>query len=138
MDNKIIKPHFIKFNKIGNITLGYISVAEHPENVPFEIKRVYWTYYTPNDVLRGHHAHKNLHQVITAVHGVIRFKLEHFNGNAFEFLLDSPEKCLYIPPGYWREIQFSNDAVLLCVASEKYEESDYIRDYEAFKSIKSL
>jgi hypothetical protein len=67
---------------------------------------------------------KKLHQVITAVNGVIRFKLEHHSGDSFEFILDSPEKCLYIPSGYWREIQFSHSAVLLCLASEKYEEED--------------
>jgi dTDP-4-dehydrorhamnose 3,5-epimerase-like enzyme len=132
------EPHLFEINKIGKSELGYISVAEFPDTIPFDVKRVYWTYYTPHDVLRGHHAHKKLHQVICAVNGSIKFKLEYLDGTIYEFLLDSPEKCLYIPPGYWREIQFSHSAVLLCLASEKYEESDYIRDYNQFKLINKL
>jgi dTDP-4-dehydrorhamnose 3,5-epimerase-like enzyme len=134
MYSEYTEPHIICLDKIGKPNLGYISVTEFPENIPFEVKRVYWTYYTPNEILRGHHAHKNLQQIICAVNGVIKFKLEHFSGKSYEFLLDSPEKCLYIPPGYWREIQFSHNAVLLCLASEKYIEEEYIRDYETFKS----
>lgn len=129
-------PHLINIGKIGTPELGYVSIAEFPDTIPFDIKRVYWTYFTPNNVLRGHHAHKKLHQMICAVNGSIKFKLEYLDGTTYEFLLDNPEKCLYIPPGYWREIQFSHSAVLLCLASEKYEEEDYIRDYDEFKARK--
>ena len=54
------KPHIIQLEKIGSPSLGYITVAEYQKNIPFEIKRVYWTYFTPNDVLRGGHAHRKL------------------------------------------------------------------------------
>ena len=126
------KPHLINFNKIGSPNLGYISVGENHENIPFELKRVYWTYYTPQDVTRGGHAHYDLEQVIVAVSGTITFTTEDLQGNQQEFILDSPDKGLYIPKLIWRDIKFSHNAVLLCMASEKYIESDYIRDYETF------
>jgi hypothetical protein len=125
-------PKLINFNKIGSSDLGYISVVENDENIPFEIKRVYWTYYTPQDVTRGGHAHYDLEQVIVAVSGTITFTTEDLHGNKAEFILDSPDKGLYIPKLIWRDIKFSHNAVLLCMASEKYLESDYIRDYETF------
>lgn len=129
-------PYLIDFNKIGSPNLGYISVAENSENIPFEIQRVYWTYFTPQDVTRGGHAHFELEQVIVAVSGIIKFSTEDLQGNKKTFILDSPEKGLYIPKKIWRNIKFSHNAVLLCLASEKYLESDYIRDYETFLNTK--
>ena len=126
------KPHLINFNIIGSPNLGYIAVGENHENIPFEIKRVYWTYYTPQDVTRGGHAHYDLEQVIVAVSGTITFTTEDLQGNKSEFILDSPEKGLYIPKLIWRDIKFSHNAVLLCMASEKYIAADYIRDYKTF------
>lgn len=130
------KPHFLQFNKIGSSNLGYISVVESSENIPFEIQRVYWTYFTPQDVTRGGHAHLELEQVIVAVSGIITFFIEDLAGNKTEFILDNPDKGLYIPKKIWRDIKFSHNAVLLCLASEKYSESDYIRDYETFIKLK--
>lgn len=130
-------PHIIKFNKLGDPSLGYISVAEIIQNVPFPIKRVYWTYYTPQDVTRGGHAHKNLHQIIFAVSGTITFTVENLEGVKKKFILDSPEKGLSIPPMIWRDIKFSHNAVLLCLASEIYDEEDYFRDYNDFKNFES-
>ena len=126
------KPYLIDFNKIGSPNLGYISVGENHENIPFEIKRVYWTYYTPQDVTRGGHAHYDLEQVIVAVSGTITFNTEDLQGNKVEFILDSPDKGLFIPKLIWRDIKFSHNAVLLCMASEKYIAADYIRDYKTF------
>lgn len=127
------KPHIITLSSIGSSSLGYITVAEQNKNIPFGVKRVYWTYYTPNDVERGNHAHKKLEQVIVAVSGIIKFILEDTKGNKTEFILDSPNKGLYIPSMYWRTIKFSHNAVLLCLASEHYNENDYIRNKELFK-----
>lgn len=129
-------PHYLSFNKIGNPNLGYISVAENNENIPFEVQRVYWTYYTPQDVKRGGHAHLALEQVIVAVSGTITFTTEDLAGNKNEFILDSPEKGLFIPKHIWRDIKFSHNAVLLCMASEKYAEDDYIREYQDFLKLR--
>ncbi|MCT6870172.1 MAG: FdtA/QdtA family cupin domain-containing protein [Apibacter sp.] len=134
MDN-IGKPHIIELSKIGSSALGYITVAEENLNIPFEIKRVYWTYFTPQDIQRGGHAHKELKQMIFAVSGTIEFKTEDIYGNKETFILDSPEKGLFIPSKIWRDIKFSHNAVLLCLASEFYLENDYIRDYDEFKKL---
>lgn len=129
------KPDLISLNKIGTPSLGYISVLENEDGIlPFKIKRVYWTYFTPNHVKRGAHAHKELEQLIVAVSGIIDFELEDKKGNKYQFTLNSPDKGLYIPKGYWRDIRFSHNAVLLCLASEKYNEKDYIRSYNEFKN----
>lgn len=130
MDKKI---QYFDLEKIGNPSLGFITIAENSKNIPFEIKRVYWTYYTPQDVIRGGHAHKNLEQLIFAVSGVIEFNTEDKEGNKQTFILDNPSKGLYIPKLIWRDIKFSHTAVLLCLASELYEESDYFRNYDEFK-----
>ncbi len=130
------KPVIIEFSKIGSSSLGYITVAEEIKNIPFEIKRVYWTYFTPHDVQRGGHAHKELEQVIFAVSGIIEFTTEDIQGNKETFVLESPEKGLYIPGKIWRDIKFSHNAVLLCLASMFYTEDDYIRDYSEFKKLK--
>lgn len=126
-------PSIYKFSSIGSLELGYITVAENGAKLPFEIKRTYWTYYTPHDVVRGNHAHKALHQLIFAVAGVIDFELENTKGEKYSFKLDKPDMGLYIPPMHWRVIKFSHSAVLLCLASEIYLEDDYIRDYNTFK-----
>lgn len=130
------KPQIIQFKGIGSSELGYISVAEAQDLVPFDIKRVYWTYFTPHNVQRGFHAHKELRQVIMAVSGIIRFTLKDQKGNTLEFVLDNPSQGLFIPKLYWREISFSHNAVLLCLASEVFTENDYIRDYEQFIAFK--
>lgn len=129
-------PHIINFSKIGSQDLGYITVAETQKDTPFDIKRVYWTYYTPQDVIRGGHAHKELQQVIFAVSGTIEFNTLDLEGNKDTFILDSPSKGLYIPKLIWRDIKFSHSAVLLCLASEIYDEADYFRDFEEFKNYK--
>jgi dTDP-4-dehydrorhamnose 3,5-epimerase-like enzyme len=126
-------PRLISFPSIGSSSEGYISVAEVEKNIPFEIKRVYWTYFTPQNVIRGYHAHKALQQMIFAVSGRISFKTEDAEGKEETFILEEPKVGLYIPPLVWREITFSHNAVLLCLASCEYDESDYFRKYDDFK-----
>jgi dTDP-4-dehydrorhamnose 3,5-epimerase-like enzyme len=127
------EPKIIELSRIGGSSLGYISVAENKSSIPFEIKRVYWTYYTPQDVVRGGHAHKNLEQVIFSVSGTITFDVEDGNGKKHKISLSKPNEGLHLPAYSWREIQFSHNAVLLCLASELFDEDDYIRDYDEFK-----
>lgn len=126
------KPQLIEFSKIGNTGLGYISVAEN-ENLPFDVKRIYWTYFTPEDVTRGGHAHYELQQILLAVAGKIIIKTEMLNGDKSEFILDKPNMGLFIPKMCWREMQYTHNAVQVCIASIAYEERDYIRDYQEFK-----
>jgi dTDP-4-dehydrorhamnose 3,5-epimerase-like enzyme len=131
------KPYLIDFQSIGSSELGYITVAENNKNVPFEIKRVYWTYYTPQSVQRGGHAHHNLYQVIFCVSGKITLKTESIKGEKETFTLEDPQIGLFIPKLYWRDIVFSHSAVLLCLASEPYSVDDYIRNYDQFKLLRA-
>jgi hypothetical protein len=124
-------PCIIEFPKIGDSSLGYISVAEQAV-LPFEIKRVYWTYFTPDSVIRGGHAHYELEQLLVAVSGKITVTIKMPGQTEFEFILDSPNYGLYIPKLAWRTMKYSHDAIQLCLASLPYDEKEYIRDYEVF------
>lgn len=111
---------------------GNLTFAESIKHVPFDIKRVYWTYDVPAGESRGGHAHKNLRQLIIAVSG--SFTVNLTDGERKEsFLLNRPYVGLLVTPGIWRTLDdFSSGAVCLVLASELYDESDYIRDYDEF------
>jgi hypothetical protein len=129
------RPHILEFKRIGDSSLGYISVAEK-DALPFEVKRVYWTYFTPEDVQRGGHAHYDLEQILIAVAGRIIVKTELLDGSKEEFVLDKPNTGLFIPKMCWREMQYTHNAVQICIASLAYTEDDYIRDYQIFQDKK--
>ena len=129
------KPYLIKFPKIGNSELGYISVSEK-NNLPFIPKRLYWTYFTPENVVRGHHAHFELEQILISVSGIIELELENIDGDKFNFKLDRPYHGVYIPKMCWRKMIYSHNSVQLCIASIEFDEDDYIRDYSLFKEFK--
>lgn len=121
----------IDFPALGDERGSLISLETHKQ-IPFDIKRVYYIYGTQAGVARGFHAHKQLKQVAVCVAGTCRMILD--DGNKREELwLDSPAKGLLIEDMVWREMHdFSDDCVLLVLASEHYDESDYIRNYETF------
>lgn len=108
-----------------------ISIEEY-KDIPFDIKRVYFMYDTISSVVRGHHAHKKLEQILFCVHGRCKVRLD--NGYEKKVVnLEKPYEGLYISSDMWREMyDFSEDAVLMVLASELYDEKDYIRDYEEF------
>ena len=113
---------------------GQLVALEEYKDFPFAVKRVYYIYDTLKDVVRGHHAHKCLKQVLLCVHGSCKIHLDNGHETA-EVLLDKPNEGLYIENDMWREMyDFSSDAVLLVLASELYDESDYIRNYDDFKA----
>jgi hypothetical protein len=130
-DMTIEMPQVIEFPKIGDSVQGYISVAEK-SNLPFVVNRIYWTYYTPESVERGGHAHYELQQILLAVSGKIIVNLEMPGGMKHEIILENPNQGLYIPKMTWRTMKYTHNAVQVCIASMAYEESDYIRDYETF------
>ena len=131
--NTILKPHMITFPKIGGSQFGFISVAEK-DSLPFEVKRIYWTYYTPESVERGGHSHYDLQQILVAMAGRIIVNVETADGEKGEFILENPNVGLYIPKNTWRTMKYSHNAVQMCIANSEYNEKDYIRDYEQFKS----
>lgn len=121
------------FNKIGNLEIGYLTALEEKKDrLPFEIKRVYYIYNVPNQVNRGFHAHKKLKQILICLNGSVEIRVK--KGDVTEnFLLDDPAQGLFINDLVWREMyNFSNNAVLLVLASDIYKEDDYIRDYKEF------
>ncbi|TNJ09750.1 sugar 3,4-ketoisomerase [Aeromonas veronii] len=113
---------------------GALIALENNKNIPFNIKRVYYIYGTKPDVARGFHAHKNLKQVAICISGYCRFVMD--NGlSKDEVILDTPSKGLFIDAMQWHEMHdFSADCILLVLASDVYDESDYIRDYDSFLS----
>ncbi len=128
------EPYLIELQKIGEEEIGYISVAQAASNVPFDIKRVYWIYQTPETVERGNHAHKNTLQLLICVRGKIKITLENRHRKIVEFVLDDPNQGLFIPNYYWRKLNFFDEAICLCLSSSDYSEEDYIREYQEFLS----
>ncbi len=112
---------------------GNLAVIEK-EIIPFKIKRVYYLYDIPGGSYRGGHAHKKLNQFIIALSGSFEVILKDAK-NTKKVLLNNPSKGLLITPGIWRELEnFSSGAVCLVIASEEYEEDDYIRNFNDFVS----
>lgn len=111
---------------------GQLISLEELNDIPFRIKRVYYMYDTRADVTRGHHAHKSLQQILICIHGSCKIRLD--NGEEEKIvLLEKPYEGLYVSNAMWREMyDFSPDAVLMVLASELYNENDYIRNYDEF------
>ncbi|MCK4923048.1 MAG: FdtA/QdtA family cupin domain-containing protein [Bacteroidales bacterium] len=128
----IKKPYLIKFNSIGAPAIGYISVAEQQCEIPFDIKRVYWTYFTPERIERGGHANIEKELVLVAVAGSIIIETETITRKKETFQLNKPNIGLYIPSLCWHKMKYTHNAVQMVVASNHYSENDYIRDYSIF------
>ncbi|HFI6751076.1 MULTISPECIES: sugar 3,4-ketoisomerase [Providencia] len=121
----------IEFKKLGDDRGSLVSLEQN-KNIPFEIKRIYYIFGTKDGVSRGFHAHKNLQQVAICVKGSCRFLLDDGKTKE-EIILDKPDTGLHINSFIWREMHdFSEDCVLMVLASELYDEDDYIRDYQDF------
>ena len=124
---------FIEFPALGD-ERGSLVALESEKTVPFPIKRVYYIFGTNAGVSRGFHAHKRLQQVALCITGKCRMILDD-GRQRDEVWLDSPNKGLIIGDLVWREMHdFSEDCVLLVLASEHYDEDDYMRDYDEFKN----
>ncbi|MDE9444689.1 FdtA/QdtA family cupin domain-containing protein [Xenorhabdus bovienii] len=121
----------IDFNILGD-ERGKLISLEGNKNIPFDIKRVYYIFGTRPDVARGFHAHKELKQVLFAVKGNCRIVLDD-GSKKEDIILDKPQKGIFIDSFIWREMHdFSEDCVLMVLASEHYNELDYVRKYDDF------
>ena len=122
---------FIQFQTHGD-DRGSLVALEDNKNIPFKIERLYYIFNTKSEVRRGFHAHKQLKQLAVVIKGSCRFMLD--NGKEkIEVLLDNPEQGLFIESFVWREMyDFSDDCVLLVLTDAKFNEEDYIRDYDEF------
>lgn len=118
-------PHFQDYR-------GLLSVAETGGQIPFEVKRFFVVSGVAGTDIRGEHAHRTLRQLLVCVHGSCEVTADD-GANRQTFLLDDPSIAILLPPMVWGiQQRFSTDAVLLVLASEKYDPADYIRDYDEF------
>lgn len=128
----------IKIIEIPNVheERGKLAVIEK-DIIPFDIQRIYYLFDVPNDAYRGGHAHISQQSVVIALSGSFDVILDD-GENKTIVTLSKPNEGLYIPTGVWREIEdFSSGAVCLVIASTEFDESDYVRDYNVFKSSKN-
>jgi hypothetical protein len=127
----------LPLNKIHN-RAGNITIVEGRENVPFDVKRIYYLYDIPGGEDRGGHAHKELRQLIVAASGSFNVLLDD-GQNKKIVTLNRPDYGLMVVPGIWRELmEFSSGAICLVLASEGYDENDYERKYDEFVKFKTL
>lgn len=126
-----MRSRFIDIPNFGDHR-GDLAVVEAMKEIPFEVKRVFWSYNVPDGKSRGAHAHKELRQFIIAVNGTFTVNVDDGKEQR-GFMLDSPRVGLLVEPGEWSsEDYFSEGAVCLVLCSDSYDESDYIRDYDEF------
>lgn len=124
----------LEFTMHGDERGQLIAAEASSTEIPFDVKRVYYIFDTTPGTVRGNHAHKNLRQVLVCVSGACTIVCELPDGTVVEHQLDWPNKALLIDGLVWRQMKsFSKGAVLLVLASEHYDESDYIRSFAAFK-----
>ncbi len=112
---------------------GNLVVVEGEKDIPFAIRRAFYIYGSMPDVVRGQHANIKSEFVLINVAGTSKIKIKDGLGNEIIYLLNRPKTGLYIPTMVWKEMyDFSEDSVLLCLASEHYDDSEYIRNYDDY------
>jgi hypothetical protein len=122
----------IEFPKISD-PRGNLTFLQSPNQVPFKIKRVFWTYDVPGGEIRGGHAYKNQYEVIVALSGSFDIVLTEKNGSKIKYSLNRSYYGLFLPPMCWRHIEnFSTNALGLHLSSSNFNEEDYVRDFEEF------
>jgi len=127
--------HVLPLSKINN-PAGNITIVEGEQNIPFNIQRIYYLYDIPGGESRGGHAHIELHQLIIAASGSFEVLLDD-GTNKKIVRLNRPNYGLLVVPGIWRELfEFSSGSICMVLASHKYNENDYLREYQNFKNYK--
>lgn len=125
-----MKPQIINFPKIQD-PRGNLTFLQHPNQVPFEIQRTFWTYDVPGGELRGGHAYHIQEEVIIALSGSFDVVITNPDGSKEKFSLNRSYYGLYLPPKTWRHIEnFSTNTLALHVSSEIFSKEDYIRDFK--------
>ena len=126
------KPRLIQLPKIYD-PRGSLTFVQDSDQIPFEIKRCFWTYDVPAGESRGGHSHKEAEQLFVAVNG--SFNVNIFDGFTWvTFTLNRPFEGLYLPAGFWSTLDnFASGSVCLVLTSTIYSEDDYVRDYEEYK-----
>lgn len=132
--NTVQETKFIKFKQLGD-ERGHLVVIEGNEDVAFDIKRVFYIYGSDANVVRGQHANERTEFVLINVCGTSKVRVDD-GENEKVYVLDKPHEGIYIPRMVWKDMyDFSEDSILLVLASEHYDGEEYIRDYETYKKI---
>lgn len=130
-----MKPKIINFPKIQD-PRGNLTFLQNPEQIPFEVKRVFWTYDVPGGEIRGGHAYHLQEELIVALSGSFDVVITNVDGSIEKFSLNRSYYGLYIPAKTWRHIEnFSTNALGLHISSESFLKDDYVRDFDEFKTI---
>ena len=132
MQESIENTKFIKFKQLGD-ERGHLVVIEGNEDVTFDIKLVFYIYGSDPDVVRGQHANRETEFVLINVCGTSKVRVDDGKEEKV-YVLDKPHEGVYIPKMVWKDMyDFSEDSILLVLASEHYDGDEYIRDYDEFK-----
>lgn len=127
--------NFVKmldFPQLGD-ERGELIVVEGGIEIPFDIKRVFYICGTQKGVVRGQHANKKTEFILINVAGSSKVRVQDGSGNEATFVLNKPNTGIYLPKMVWKDMfDFSEDSVLLCLASEHYDANEYIRDYDEY------
>lgn len=126
-------PQMLEFQEMGD-ERGHLVVCEGDgRDIPFDIKRIFYIYGSDPGIVRGQHANKETEFVIINVAGSSKIKVLDGKGNEAVFILNRPRTGVYLPRMIWKEMyDFSEDSVMLCLASEHYKPEEYVRNYEEF------
>ena len=112
---------------------GHLVIVEGQQDIPFDIKRIFYIYGSDETVGRGQHANRKTEFVLINVAGSCKVKVRDGKGNEAVFLLNRPHTGIYLPKMVWKDMyDFSRDSVLLCLASEHYDAAEYIREYDEY------
>ena len=134
MQNMVNEVRMLDFPQRGDAR-GQLVIVEGNQDIPFDIKRVFYIYGSDTDVVRGQHANRRTEFVLINVAGQSKVKVKDGAGNEAIFCLNRPHTGIYLPRMVWKDMyDFSSDSVLLVLASEHYDASEYIRNYEEFEA----
>ena len=135
MENITKQAQMLEFYERGD-ERGYLVVVEGNMDIPFDIKRIFYIYGSDPDVVRGQHANRKSEFVLINVAGTSQVRVRDGKGNETLYSLNRPHTGIYLPNMVWKDmLNFSEDSVLLVLASEHYDAEEYIRDYDEFVKI---
>jgi dTDP-4-dehydrorhamnose 3,5-epimerase-like enzyme len=135
MDNITKQAQMLEFSEKGD-ERGHLVIVEGGRDIPFDIKRIFYIYGSDKDVVRGQHANRRTEFVLINVAGTSKVRVRDGKGNETLYSLNRPHTGIYLPNMIWKDmLDFSEDSVLLVLASEHYDSEEYIRDYDEFVRI---
>ena len=130
--SKHIGAQLLEFSQKGD-NRGHLVIVEGMQDIPFDIKRIFYIYGSAPNVVRGQHANMRSEFLLINVAGTCKVKVKDGRGNEAVFSLNRPHTGIYLPKMIWKDMyDFSEDSVLLCLSSEHYDPEEYIRNYEEF------